>query len=343
MKSKERSDIRDNLIHQTAEGNRAHNNQPPNPCKFSDRQISHKYSENSRFMSNRSKDKLDDLDPAIENSLKTQRKFVSPKPQEFQGKFDSDSHTIPIFREHENNFGANYNSVRNPENNYTSNQRLLRQAERTTSHRVIDSSQNANAHQQTQGLVQRDEKSEFKVGTNVTQNTYLYDLNTDKREPSNLKNGYLSEVSPGYSNDLKYSQYTNTGEGKLVTRFSSKNDLALGSIQSRNYATVPYINPTNNKNHPILADVNLADKRNNVRVPEKAESGTNSVSPAKSILKNGANSSRYKAPIEDQNQKVNFQEDPKPVDQSLTNRSQNYIGRTGYKGVYKHTISPREF
>jgi hypothetical protein len=34
-------------------------------------------------MSNRSKDKLDDLDSAIENSLKTQRKFVSPKPQEF--------------------------------------------------------------------------------------------------------------------------------------------------------------------------------------------------------------------------------------------------------------------
>jgi len=69
---------------------------------------------------------------------------------------------------------------------------------------------------------------------------------------------------------------------------------------------VPSNNPTNNNNHPILVDVNLADKRNNARVPEKAESGTNSVSPAKSILKNGANSSRYKAPIEDQNQKVNF-------------------------------------
>jgi hypothetical protein len=97
----------------------------------------------------------------------------------------------------------------------------------------------------------------------------------------------------------------------------------------------------NDENTMISASKNKNEnsRYGNFKNPEKQDSAKLSVSPTKSILKNGTN--RYMATLQEQNKNASFGSNPQ--EQILTNRSQNYIGRSGYKGVYRHAMSPREF
>lgn len=103
-----------------------------------------------------------------------------------------------------------------------------------------------------------------------------------------------------------------------MTRFSSRGDLAQGSVQSRNYATNPVSkNPLSETNVPSAKFKHTeAEKKTLDKDPEIV-----SISPTKSILKNGANSTRFRAPLQERSDINHALADTKLAEQLNPNKT----------------------